>query len=109
MSDPAPIYLNDPLLVHFALQHDLRARFLEAIQDAIEALSIPDVEVANRVAGEILMEAIDGASIREWMEKGRPLSFIDQKYGKAAGELTQAVLALYEEKEASDAEEAPDA
>lgn len=109
MSEPAPIYLNDPLLVHFALQHDLRARFLEAIQDAIEALSIPDQEVANRVAGEILAEAIDSTAIREWMEKGRPLPFIDQKYGEAAEELTRAVIALYEEKEASDAEEAADA
>lgn len=106
---PSPIHLDDPLLVHFALQHDLRARFLQAISDAIEALSIPDQQVANRVCGEILSEAISPSSISEWMAAGRPLPFIDQKVGEAAEELTKAVLALYEEKEAADAAEPTDA
>lgn len=102
MSEQAPIYVNDPLLVHFALQHDLRARFLEAINDAIEALSIPDPEVAARVAVEILRESVDPDSIGAWIAAGRPLPFIDQQVGEAAEALTKAVLALYEEKLNSD-------
>jgi len=104
MSEQAPIYVNDPLLVHFALQHDLRARFLEAINDAIEALAIPDPTVAARVARDILREAVNPASVRAWIEAGRPLPYIDQRVGEAAEELTRAVLALYEEKERADAE-----
>lgn len=99
---PAPIQIDDPLLIHFTIQHDLRARFQTAIDDALDCLRhIDDPEVACQYAKGILAQAVDEESVMEWMKAGRPLPFIDQKVGPQAEALTQAVLDMMKQIEES--------
>ena len=92
------IMLDDPLLVLFTAQHDLRARYQNAIENALEAIiSIDDPTVAVRTVQAILHEATDRDALIEWARLGRPLPWIDEVVGERAQELTDAVVALLEQ------------
>lgn len=85
-ADIPVIDASDPLLFQFALQHDLRERFLAAITSALESFGDPERCRA------ILEEAIDDAAIEAWIHDGRPLPSIDTPEMLASVEALDAAL-----------------
>lgn len=87
--------IANPLLPGYALQHDLRERFLHAL---VEIINVEPEPRAYRAAflkcQEIARGAVDVDSITEWVANGRPLPWLDEVLGEAAKELTDAVVAL---------------
>ncbi len=69
------IDIENPLLEVFALQHDLRERYLVAITEVIELIDSESCGMAEIV--EVLRAAIDEDKIREWIDNGRPLPSLD--------------------------------
>ncbi len=83
---------TSPLLPLYALQHDLRERYL----NALEAIASVEVDGRSYKAAfermrSIAIEAVDTDAIMEWMEAGRPLPELDTALGDFPQRLTTEV------------------
>lgn len=87
------IDIFDPLLPAFAFQHDLRERFLEALEE-IASMSVEgrQYKVAFERCIEIAKRAIDEELIAEWDDAGRPLR-MDSEIAEEAARV-DSLLAL---------------
>lgn len=83
---------TDPLVFHFALQHDLRERFLHAIEESIEALEMGEHESALL----LLREAVDRRRITEWIEADRPLPWIDTYLAEPTQQVNEVIQRIFE-------------
>lgn len=84
MIQPVTIDIFDPLLPAFAFQHDLRERFLEALED-IASMKVADrhYKAAFERCVEIAKQATDEQLIADWDDAGRPLR-MDSEIGEEA-------------------------
>lgn len=80
----------DPLLSAFTWQHDLRERFLRALEQII-AVDQTSSDAAAQCR-HIAEEAIDDDKIREWDEAKRPIPWLDEVVGEQAEKLRQGVI-----------------
>lgn len=99
---------TDPIMAHFAIQHDLRERFHHALTEIIDAVSAwsrsetsddPDVEIARSLAlieqmTTIATEAVAPDRIREWFEDDRPLPWLDEQLGSLPDDLSRVVAKM---------------
>lgn len=92
VDEPVVVNAEDPLLVAFALQHDFRERFLNALQE-IMAVEVQgrSYKTAWEAVRKIAAEAMDEDSIMAWMDSGRPLPGLDAEFGEVPRQLTDEV------------------
>jgi hypothetical protein len=87
----------DPLLEHFALQHDLRARFAHALEEIVAVIDAePTESVLSRLtkAHDIATEAISDEAIEEWMKRQRPLPWLDEVINPLADQVRREVMEM---------------
>lgn len=101
MSDtPRPIEAaidpTDPLLEHFAFQHDFRERYQHALEEILKVNATPLIswETAGRLMIKLAAEALDIEEIRKWQEAGRPLPWIDETINPVAERVRDDVLKM---------------
>lgn len=86
MSDqPADLlsFLANPLGPLFAIQHDFRERFQEALVDIIEASAkYADPQERADAMLRIAQQAIDPEEVERWFEAGRPLPRLEAMIGE---------------------------
>ncbi len=83
---------SDPLLGAFALQHDIRERFLVALE--IIATYKPEgrrYKDAFLLVQEVAKEAMDPEKMEKWIDAGRPLPTIDNSLGDVPRSFTKSV------------------
>lgn len=97
------IAADDPLLTAFTMQHDLRERFLHALEQVQAVLRSFDPEIAADAETmsaaltnieEIVDEALDQQAIQGWMDNGRPLPWLDERLGEGPERVRDAVLKM---------------
>lgn len=81
---------TDPLVEHFAFQHDFRERY----QHALEEICKVDMAQGNAhvLMRTIATDALDVDKIREWQAEGRPLPWIDETINPLAERIRDEVL-----------------
>lgn len=86
MSDvPLEQILASPLAPLFAIQHDFRERFQEALVDIIEAFEkLDDPEERANAMIALARQALDPEEVKRWVEAGRPLPRLEAMYGEEA-------------------------
>lgn len=103
VDDDPVIAIDDPLLVAFALQHDLRERFLHALEeivatgqqlDANPEFTPRDLALSYNKIIEIATKATDEGFIKLWEDEGRPLPWLDERLGSEPEKLRQAVMRM---------------
>lgn len=97
MSDTPPdveaaIDPTDPLVEHFAFQHDFRERYQHALEEICKVdMSQGNAHVLMRTIAE---EALDLDKIREWQKQGRPLPWMDAEINPLAERIRDEVLQM---------------
>lgn len=82
----------DPLLSGFALQHDLRERFLHALEEIL-AVRVEGRHYRSALdkCREIARDALSEESILLWHQANRPLPWLDEQIGDRAESLRSQV------------------
>jgi hypothetical protein len=93
-SEETPIYtieidVENPMLPAFAMQHDLRERYLHALEEIIDCLSHAGTAEEALTIAKV---AVDPKLIEAWSREGRPLPWLDEIFGEDPDELTRQVL-----------------
>jgi hypothetical protein len=98
MTEPqAKLNLEDPILAHFAYQHDLRARLWNTMENILDVVnSDEDPEDIVAAVRTMVSTAIDPAEIEAWVRAGRPLPYVQVKNQKLADAITEALVELYD-------------
>ena len=83
---------TDPILEHFAFQHDFRERYLHALEEICQVdMAQGNAHVLMRT---IATDAIDPEKLAEWQSAGRPLPWLDEKINPVAERVRREVLAM---------------
>lgn len=90
--DPITLDPEDPLLEHFALQHDYRERYQHALEEIL-ALDMGDPQVHIKMR-QVAEDALDATKIAEWLAANRPLPWIDDSLNPVAAKIREEVLAM---------------
>lgn len=81
--DIDPLLLANPLAQPFAVQHDFRQRFQEALVDIVEAAGrFEDPQQRADAMLAIASRAIDPDDVQRWWEAGRPLPRLEAMIGE---------------------------
>jgi hypothetical protein len=87
----------DPLLEHFALQFDLRERFVHALEQILKidlaAVACTHDDAAEQMVA-IAKEAIDDATIAEWVKNKRPMPWLDDAVNPLAEQVRREVMEM---------------
>lgn len=87
---------SDPLVPAFAVQHDLRLRFLNALDEIAVILVEEDNNDFNAICRieSVVKEALSEDAISEWFEAGRPLDYVEPQLEHDAQQMAQAALQM---------------
>lgn len=92
MSDAFVGLATSPLLPVYAFQHDLRERYMNALEEIVAAeVDGRSYKAAFEKVKAIASEAISVESIEKWVEQGRPLPKLDSVLGDFPQRLTTEV------------------
>lgn len=98
MAELPRLDLEDPLLVHFVYQHDLRARLWHALEEIVDVVT-SDAEDIDKVAAvtSMALDAINPDSVIAWVREGRPLPYVKPANPELAESLNNALATLLDE------------
>ena len=95
MADLPRLDLDDPLLVHFVYQHDLRARLWHQLEEIVDVLrSDDDPEDKVAAARAMAEDAVNPQSVIAWLREGRPLPYIESQNPELTESLNNAIESL---------------